>query len=119
MEKTISIFSPLLESGEPSSSELELIEICCDVDIHSYPSQETIGNWDWAALDAILSSNTFMNLERLEITVKTVLRSRTTWQLHRKYKDLEKLLVELFRSRLPLVLKMGKVISGSPVAKDR
>lgn len=116
MEKVASIFSPLLVDRAGSSSGIKCIEICCDVDIHSYPSQETVNRWNWARLDAILSSDTFSNLERLEITVKKVSRGNTTWQRQRKYEDLKGLLIELFRSRLPaLVSERVNVITDPPI----
>jgi len=92
------------------------MEICCDVDLYSFPSQETINTWNWASLDATLSSNTYENLGRLEITIKKVIRSLNARQ--RKYKDLEGMVVELFRSRLPVLSKTVSVVAGPSVEVD-
>lgn len=113
--KMASIFSP---SGGSSSNKIKCIEICCDVDDYSFPSQEIVNTWNWASLDAVLSSNMYENLERLEITVKKVIRSRNTGQRQRKYKDLERMVVELFRSRLPVVSKTVSVVVGPSVDED-
>jgi hypothetical protein len=110
IQKVASILSQLWTSEPPSSSKIKCIEICCDVDTYSFPSREVIDTWDWAGLEAIISSNTYENLERLEITVKKVIRR---WQ--RKYEDLEGMVVELFRSRLPVVARTMLVVAGSSV----
>lgn len=113
IEKITSIFSPLFEAS--SSSKIKCIEICCDIDLYSFPSQRILDTWNWASLDAVLSSTTYEKLERLEITVKKAIRSRNTWHRQRRYKDLEGMLVDLFRGRLPVVSKAVIVISGPSV----
>ncbi|KAF9528818.1 hypothetical protein CPB83DRAFT_299998 [Crepidotus variabilis] len=119
MPRLIDLLSPLavkkLEGSTSTESKawpLTTLEICCDVDLYNFPSDETLDSWDWLALDQVLVDEALGNLEELEITVKTVVRGWNSAK--RAYQTLENRLVEMFQDRLPMTTTKHQVRAGVP-----
>jgi len=119
IQKLVSIFSQRSRDSTASNlqnSMIKLIEICCDIDLYNFPSDNLVSTWNWAALDSILTSAMYENLERVKITVKRVIRSRTARA--RRYDVLEGKVFALFSDHLPLASQRRLVAPGTTAEVD-
>ena len=117
--KLVSTFSQRSRDSTASNSQnstIKLIEICCDIDLYNFPSDDLVLTWNWAALDSVLTSVMYENLERVKITVKWVTRSKTARA--RRYDVLEGKVFALFSDHLPLASQRRLVVPGTTAEID-